>query len=1659
MCGLILTGDVLAKIDGHDVTNKNMNLCRSMIAGPEGTMVTLEFWRDLQGGNTNIFSVSLCRAVLDLSMDASLELPAVELAVSESIGNMLQSVAGALWSVDQVVHAPVNLLLGQLEDHDIEAEFKYVESCGSAANAVWTTPLLTALVKDEEIVYELSLESPPALSHFESHAQPQLPSVVTWSVVTLKPMTLKYHSDSFGEFDPSTTPPQEISYIAIDEAEIQDVFHSISIGTFVPLSSPRGSQLSLSLPSPRGGVYQNEKHSQQIAAHIEERLLWEDERLEFQNTCEIQVKEHASEIKTLRKCCRAAESKLEASKTIVILLQDNFDRLQVQASRIEDEFRLLQQIFPLSEPASNVNLADLTILQAELKKAQTRLDNDVALASAHQEDCLNVERDLEAQKRTALEDELRSLKVELAKSRKEGELGSPTLSPVSPRPSNPDSSLGRKRLPAGWREYWSESKNRPYYRQKGTGATFWEIPEHEWEEVQACGSSSGPSGSLPSVEEKQSEPEDTLEDTRPHPEDRTLAGAVANFSCECSCGVAGLFDLVAAHEVTCGLNNVQDSHGSTLKRWGCEFGCGFKGLFAQVAQHEMICDLNPVCEQSQVDENEKELQQQLAEQVTILLQQQELMEKEQLVLKTELKLSEVRLSAKQEELDELNESAKTVDLDSLKEIAIKYKILEQELLATQERAILLQDEKNASQSRDKVLAEDFKAVALQTDRLGLEVRLVAEEVQRTLAQTIVGPGQTGLELPIAVALTLDCDFDENMQDSESRTRFNESLASDLSAVLGVPKSSLQIVCHQRGSVVVEVVLTGANDEIGNTLLDYDDRTNQQLAQQLVDLVQDGDKRLSTLLMGKYITRAQVHGPIANLVCKAVMQAVESAYAVNSADASGNEHMMASPLLISVATETRDCPQSVCGTQTMQTETAEAETGTIEIERPRAPCATQTVSTIHVAASTQANIESLDIEVQVMPDVVGVESQTRPSENGMAVQATSTTVCGAVQATCEVAEMGTSTEEAVVSVVKSMDRTLASTLNAKWTFELTKCYNKNCMQRGLDGWRHEISEVHVLERKLAFKMSYFSNYLTRPVFQKWCHEMITTFLVRQKVESADRKRDAEILTDVFASWGYSAKSNFLRHQKGSRVNERVLAKSLLVSFVHWSHLSYLSISVSRTTISRAKRRLSVCLQEWRRKAKKQRGRFSKLAQRDGIRRRFIRSKYLHVWECHCATMRLRNKNRSTCERLHRRMRLSSIFQPWAIHTVRSTRAVLKNGQGKIQLLVHVCPPKRRILAHFLDLWTFGVTHRRKKANTASKASRKHAVVQKKQFLALWKMLMLMQRSALSKMTQARSQHVLQATFEQFIDHGLRAQMLQTQLKNQQNWTIASALDRWLLVTGKSDILTEDSALLSDVQNPAKNAEQHFGVAKQVKNPSYDESDVGEALHGTLAADAKHDKVSRSTVAAKLATLRKYSSPSPVLSTSPSSSKIDGGDSNTSFFESKVDSIIASRESVSSSSDDDDAPLPQEEQLVRSWGKKWQVNGLNNMHASKLNDMPASDTTSPSLARMSFSPRSNSSTPHSSMANTRARTSPKNRSPSVKDASFESPRIRAVASSPADLRSRPMPTPRSRFQETHLHSDDCNPPQHKKSLGDDMTSPKGAAKTPDLKELKMKLRLYD
>ena len=66
--------------------------------------------------------------------------------------------------------------------------------------------------------------------------------------------------------------------------------------------------------------------------------------------------------------------------------------------------------------------------------------------------------------------------------------------------------------------------------------------------------------------------------------------------------------------------------------------------------------------------------------------------------------------------------------------------------------------------------------------------------------------QAQASVPVAVALSFDCDFDETIGSESARAAFDEQVQNDVSAALGVPKEAIEVLCHQRGSVIAEVIL-------------------------------------------------------------------------------------------------------------------------------------------------------------------------------------------------------------------------------------------------------------------------------------------------------------------------------------------------------------------------------------------------------------------------------------------------------------------------------------------------------------------------------------------------------------------------------------------------------------------------------------------------------------------------------------------------------------------------------------------------------------------------------------------------------------------------------------------------------------------------------------
>jgi hypothetical protein len=135
----------------------------------------------------------------------------------------------------------------------------------------------------------------------------------------------------------------------------------------------------------------------------------------------------------------------------------------------------------------------------------------------------------------------------------------------------------------------------------------------------------------------------------------------------------------------------------------------------------------------------------------------------------------------------------------------------------------------------------------------------------------------GKHCPVAVGLTLDVNFDHVNRSaasvSDCVSDFNRELQEIVSASLKVPAATVLVLCHQRGCIKATVVLIGDDD-------DQHTRTPSELAQELINVVGPQGEGLRTRsLLGSYVKKAQVLGPIALPICKAVQDAVATSQAM------------------------------------------------------------------------------------------------------------------------------------------------------------------------------------------------------------------------------------------------------------------------------------------------------------------------------------------------------------------------------------------------------------------------------------------------------------------------------------------------------------------------------------------------------------------------------------------------------------------------------------------------------------------------------------------------------------------------------------------------------------------------------------------------------------
>ena len=123
---------------------------------------------------------------------------------------------------------------------------------------------------------------------------------------------------------------------------------------------------------------------------------------------------------------------------------------------------------------------------------------------------------------------------------------------------------------------------------------------------------------------------------------------------------------------------------------------------------------------------------------------------------------------------------------------------------------------------------------------------------------------------MAIALRFDCNFDKTVAGTKERTQFNMQIQKDVSTALGIPEEAIEVLCHQRGSVIAEIILKKVNSEGTGTV-----RSAAALADELAKQATDKNSSFRKKEVGKLAVGANIHGPIAQAMCDIISTIYES----------------------------------------------------------------------------------------------------------------------------------------------------------------------------------------------------------------------------------------------------------------------------------------------------------------------------------------------------------------------------------------------------------------------------------------------------------------------------------------------------------------------------------------------------------------------------------------------------------------------------------------------------------------------------------------------------------------------------------------------------------------------------------------------------------------
>eukprot|EP00961_Rhodomonas_salina_P262513 3547700-Rhodomonas_salina.1 len=138
-------------------------------------------------------------------------------------------------------------------------------------------------------------------------------------------------------------------------------------------------------------------------------------------------------------------------------------------------------------------------------------------------------------------------------------------------------------------------------------------------------------------------------------------------------------------------------------------------------------------------------------------------------------------------------------------------------------------------------------------------------------------------LSIAVAVKLDCPYEETMIDFDQLAAFNMLLKEDVCTSLAIGQTSVDVMCHQRGSVIAEVVISGWGGKDGQA-----SRSAQALAEELVEQVNGKGGKFKKRPLGRLALNAEVHGYIEGPVCDAVMVSLSQTLELHHDDRKSRE---------------------------------------------------------------------------------------------------------------------------------------------------------------------------------------------------------------------------------------------------------------------------------------------------------------------------------------------------------------------------------------------------------------------------------------------------------------------------------------------------------------------------------------------------------------------------------------------------------------------------------------------------------------------------------------------------------------------------------------------------------------------------------------------------